>query len=227
MRYNSKLLIATKDFSGKYIFGNDAFLQETGLFHNKRLIGRHEYDVCTEVSSDSIGGAQSLIEQHLKEDAMACRGQEIDILYAFKWCGVLKFFVANKSPYRDEKQKIIGSIASHYEISNPSLKLLETYLAAESGNIIVSEQSKEHIQWYKDDFLKNIPLNSRELQCVNLLAKGNTAKKIAGYLGLSYRTVESYLESARNKLNCVNSHELIAKCFAKGLIDISEGFPAF
>ena len=51
----------------------------------------------------------------------------------------------------------------------------------------------------------------RQIECCQLLLNGNTAKQIAGLLGLSSRTVEYYFGNIRTKLQCNNKAELIAK----------------
>ncbi len=66
-----------------------------------------------------------------------------------------------------------------------------------------------------DEFIKLTPINKRplmtengeiflatkELECLNLLASGNTANQISHILNLSKRTIEKHLENIRHKLN--------------------------
>lgn len=54
-------------------------------------------------------------------------------------------------------------------------------------------------------------LSRREKECLALYLKGETAKSMAVSLELSQRTVESYLENAKNKLNCYRKEELLKK----------------
>jgi DNA-binding CsgD family transcriptional regulator len=54
-------------------------------------------------------------------------------------------------------------------------------------------------------------LTPRELDCLYYLVKGNIKKEIAKQLKLSERTVEHYLESAKNKMMCSHRSELISK----------------
>lgn len=54
-------------------------------------------------------------------------------------------------------------------------------------------------------------LSNREIDCLAQLVSGRTAREIAEQLNLSSRTVESYMESLKNKMNCHNKSELIAK----------------
>ena len=51
----------------------------------------------------------------------------------------------------------------------------------------------------------------REKEALNLYLQGETARSIAEKLHLSSRTVESYLENIKNKLNCYQKTELLKK----------------
>ncbi len=57
--------------------------------------------------------------------------------------------------------------------------------------------------------IKDVALTKRELQCLQLTVKGFTAKKIARYLGISFRTVEEYLTNVRQKSGVNSKSELI------------------
>ncbi len=54
-----------------------------------------------------------------------------------------------------------------------------------------------------------IALTKRELDCAELLVKGNTAKETARILNISPRTAEEYLDNIRLKLSCRNKLEII------------------
>ena len=51
-------------------------------------------------------------------------------------------------------------------------------------------------------------LSSREKECLHFLVKGKTAKETAALLGLSPRTVESYLDHIKTKWGCWSKQEL-------------------
>ncbi len=63
-----------------------------------------------------------------------------------------------------------------------------------------------------------IPLTPQQTACLKALALGASIKKIAKELGLSPRTVEHYLATLKDKLNCKTRSELIMLAFARGLI---------
>jgi len=52
-------------------------------------------------------------------------------------------------------------------------------------------------------------LSRRELECLEFASKFRTAKETANVLNLSARTVESYLDNARFKLNCTDKREMV------------------
>lgn len=54
------------------------------------------------------------------------------------------------------------------------------------------------------------PLSSREMLCLIWAAKGKTAPETAAITGLSPRTVQHYLDAAREKLGAVTVSQLIA-----------------
>jgi DNA-binding CsgD family transcriptional regulator len=53
-------------------------------------------------------------------------------------------------------------------------------------------------------------LSSREWECLNLWARGMTAKTMAIELGVSHRTVESYIEKIKDKTGLFSKRDLIA-----------------
>jgi DNA-binding CsgD family transcriptional regulator len=59
-------------------------------------------------------------------------------------------------------------------------------------------------------------LSSQQSACAKLLLEGHSYKRIAAHLGLSPRTVETYIEQLKIKLNCRNKAELISKLITEG-----------
>lgn len=65
---------------------------------------------------------------------------------------------------------------------------------------------------------KAVELNAREIQCLELLLQGHTAKRAAEKLYLSPRTVECYLAGLKKKLNCHSKSELMSMILKTGII---------
>lgn len=218
------LAMNAKDRTGTFVFANDLMVSEMGYDSKSHILGRSEYDVAKEVFSDALCSTDVLVDQFLMEDERIFRGEELNKLYVLKWRGNIKFRIGYKFGQRNERGKIISAMQSSYEISKPTQKQVLHLLSMKDKGLFISKESEEYIHQYLQDLQHKLILNPRELECVAFLGKGKTAKAIAQRLGLSHRTVEFYLDNAKNKLNCANSHELIAKCFEKGWIDISEEF---
>ena len=56
----------------------------------------------------------------------------------------------------------------------------------------------------------NLPLSSREIDCLKNILKGLSAKESAGALNLSPRTVESYLYNIKNKFGLHKKSDLVS-----------------
>jgi len=67
-------------------------------------------------------------------------------------------------------------------------------------------------------FIGNIKLTKRELEVLKYVVLGYTAKKIGKVLNISYRTVESYMNIIKTKLNCDTKGEMVGMVIKSGLI---------
>jgi DNA-binding CsgD family transcriptional regulator len=59
-------------------------------------------------------------------------------------------------------------------------------------------------------------LTIRECECVFLLIRGKSAKEIGALLSLSKRTIESYIENIKNKMDCKNKADILVKAVLNG-----------
>lgn len=62
------------------------------------------------------------------------------------------------------------------------------------------------------------PLAPRETECLRWSAAGKTSSEIAGIIGVSENTVNSYLSSASQKMNAVNRVQTVAQAIRLGLL---------
>lgn len=67
-----------------------------------------------------------------------------------------------------------------------------------------------------NEYQNKFELTIRECECVYLLIKGKSAKEIAALLSLSKRTIESYIENIKNKMDCKNKAEILVKAILNG-----------
>jgi len=61
-----------------------------------------------------------------------------------------------------------------------------------------------------------IALSLREQECLYFLLRGKSAKIIAKHLGLSPRTIETYIDRLKNKFGCMYKHEIIESAMSAG-----------
>lgn len=66
---------------------------------------------------------------------------------------------------------------------------------------------------------ENIPLSNRELEVLQLVAKGLSNKEISDTLFISEHTVKSHLKNILSKLHLDNRVQLTSYAFQKGLMD--------
>jgi len=66
------------------------------------------------------------------------------------------------------------------------------------------------------------PLAARELDCLLHAIAGRSAKQTARSLGIDYRTVEKYLERARDKLQASSSYAAATSALRHGWLDIGQ-----
>jgi len=122
-----------------------------------------------------------------------------DMLYKF-----ISFFQekAKKIIAKAERQLIIAPIGNMAPEGKHSLSDAYAAFIKLIADTNISQNS----------FNKSLSLLSkRESECLSHLAKGYTAKEIARELSISFRTVEGYIDSIRNKFNCRNRLELIGQ----------------
>lgn len=63
-------------------------------------------------------------------------------------------------------------------------------------------------------------LTKREAECLVAILEGKTAKGTARDLGISPKSVESYVDNVKMKFDCYTRKQLFEKAFAAGLIDV-------
>lgn len=94
--------------------------------------------------------------------------------------------------------------------------MLKQFLA--NPNILVPEYTQRFLDIYQIAPSRKYNLTKRELQCIHYLVKGASAKDIAFTLGLSYRTVEIYIQNIKDKLNVRKTAEIIALALTDGIV---------
>lgn len=122
--------------------------------------------------------------------------------------GVALQFLSVKSPWYDEKNNIIGVFGCSIVLGKQSLA--ESILQIAQLGLLNPTNYQVNNTIIPSVTSENETLSERESLCVFHLCKGYTMKEIAKILGLSPKTIETYIDRAKQKFKCKNKAELIS-----------------
>lgn len=197
-----------KDFDYRYQQCNDAYAHLVKLPDRESLHGKDdEYFIKNFMAGHKEVSQIQLLNEFLQQDTYCFRGGSLFILDAHYYSGERHFLLTHKSPYYGDNGKISGVQCSGINLGTLKSNELATYL--NNPQIHVTASSLEIIETYQATPLKQYALSPRELDCVPLLQYGKTNQDIAAVLGVSRRTVESHIESIKQKTKSPNKKALV------------------
>lgn len=194
-----------KDKNGKYLEVNAVQIYIFGCASADDILGKNDCDFTNMDSAQSwnkndndviYSGKPKTIIEHLHNGPFEKQAMP---------------FLSHKFPLKNKSNKIIGIFGMSFLLDNVKAKqnwLTESGFQAKSKYLEFLNAIELHNYQITGNY-GNVQLSKREMQCLFWCAKDKTAKKIADILGLSPRTIESYLITLKNKLNCSSKYELI------------------
>lgn len=132
----------------------------------------------------------------------------------------------------EEEDKVIGAIkagAAGYMLKGAeSHKIVEGIKDVhQGGSVIQPSLARRLLQHFNappvQEGLKPevvTPLTNREVECLQMIAKGLSNSEAAGVLGLSKATVRTHLEHIYQKLDVTNRVEAVTEGIRQGIIDL-------
>lgn len=190
--------IGWKDLNRHYIGANKALLELKGFRHVEELAGKTDEELSPWAIEEN-----KLFQQ---QDFRVINGEKVATVH-FN-AKTSEVFRLEKCPLTDQNNQVTGLIYH----CRPCTK-------NEVFRILKQLDDKWHISppHYTPNDNKNIyGLTEREHECVFLLIRGKSAKGIGALLSLSKRTVESYIENIKNKMDCRNKAEILVKAVSNG-----------
>lgn len=101
----------------------------------------------------------------------------------------------------------------------PSSKQEEGVMDMDSLQISqVTNQNKSHSYLALGNIFGHAHLTKRETEVLKYVVLGYTAKRIGQTLGISFRTVEAYIETLKMKLMCASKSDITEIVIKSGLI---------
>lgn len=128
-----------------------------------------------------------------------------------KYVGCFDIFEQFMHYYKDSAKKMLKKVRQQ------PLRVANQYLVPSEKTAPIPTNTKNILSTLpsvKRYYLKHgsidIVLSKKEYYCLSLLAHGKQLKRIASELGISLRTVETYFERLKKKLNLTSRNELLS-----------------
>ncbi len=191
--------IGWKDLNRHYTAANKSLLELKGLSDVEEIAGKTD----EELSPSSIEDNKIFQQQ----DLCVLNGGKVSTVHFDSKSNDV--FLLEKYPLTDHSNNITGLIyycrPYHKDEVFKLLKQLDDNLHLSASHYMLDDGNQNKYE-----------LTSRECECVFLLIRGKTAKEIGALLSLSKRTIESYMENIKNKMDCKNKAEIVAKAVLSG-----------
>jgi DNA-binding CsgD family transcriptional regulator len=200
-----------KDLNSIYAYGNDKLAKLVGYKTKKELEGISDYDLkcdAAQRASEFQKADRGVIKNNLPQ-RMICVDKYSD--------NNMHAILAIMQPLVNANKKVIGIATMGIELGKSIrggliMPNLFCQLTSYDDKHIKSNNNKKTFT-ITDQIEK---LSKREAQCLFYILRGKMYKEIAGILHVSTRTIESYVESIKIKLDCHNKSEIIDKALVNG-----------
>jgi len=190
--------IGWKDLNRQYLGANKALLEVKGFSDAEEVAGKTD----EELSPWSI--KENKIFQ--QQDLCVLSGEKVSTVHFDSKTN--EVFLLEKRPLTDPNNNVTGLIyychPCHKSDVFRMLRQLDDKLHLSTHHYMLNDNKNKY------------ELSSRECECVFLLIRGKSAKEIGALLSLSKRTIESYIENIKNKMDCKNKAEILVKAVLNG-----------
>jgi len=200
-----------KDLNSTYIAGNQKLADILGYTHPEDLQGIKDSEIKSPIAE--------LAETFVEQDKLVISGVEQDNLDVGLYAdNQVHIFHSKKSQYRNAQSEVIGTVFHMAELSLDILQSLnqtfQTDYMEKRHNISMLNGSFKVVKDNTTDY----KLSIRESECLFFLLRGQSSKEIGSQLGISYRTVETHLNSIKRKFHCKKRSQVIDKAISAGYL---------
>jgi DNA-binding CsgD family transcriptional regulator len=193
------LCVWKKDCHSRFLDMNHAFAALLGFKSPDQAIGKSDYE----------------LPSRLSESAEVFIAHDINVITQRKTVQYIEF-----GPYANNEYKMLYVVKTPFSEKNGVGTLGYCTDITNAYKVFLDlfdiDNRQENLQ--KSFILAKgyNGISKREIECLFFLIRGKTAKNIAKQLGISYRTVEHYIQSLRLKFNCESKVQLIEAAIAQG-----------
>lgn len=202
-------LSAIKDIHSTYCNMSENFSKLLGWKSPKDCIGKTDNDIPCDVNQ--------FAEEFVKTDQKILTNQKQIITVDLQnYCSGWKLLLVEKNVFKDKQGKSIGIYLQALDLSATSL--FQGYRLLYKLDEKIIGKSPKPISYLLSDVDDFFSLTEKQQECLFYLTRGKSIKQIAKRLGISPRTVESHLDTIKNKLQCDSKSELIEKVIDSGFL---------
>lgn len=186
-----------KDKDGKYLSVNQSCLSIFQQSSDKNIIGFTDFDFFSSSCSQEFRNNDNKVILTEKPVVIVERNKFIKRENE-------QYYLSHKMPLRSRTGKVIGILGQSIQYAQSDISLI-TSIFYDFHRLPIGFADLHAINHLRVKY----QLTKRQAECVFHLAMGKTKKEIAQYLHLSVRTIETYWNQIKDKLNCNNRSHLI------------------
>ncbi|KLV09647.1 LuxR family transcriptional regulator [Photobacterium aquae] len=187
-----------KDINSVFVYANAEYGQIIGVDHHQDCIGRTDFDM----PSPTVECAESFREQ---DQQVILSGKRLRILDIHPYSdGSWRAHLFTKTPWKNTEDEIVGTIFSGVELKDTAILEVGHWICRAAGI-----SPKQQLSFDLEPNNPPVNLNTRESEVLFLLLYGKKPQYIGKVLGVSVKTVESYVARLREKFNANSKNELI------------------
>jgi DNA-binding CsgD family transcriptional regulator len=183
-----------KNLKGIYLGYNDQGAENLGYDKGSDIYGKTDFDLFPHNIANIFRENDHMVAKEEKQIFFPENG------YIKNNTPVI--FLSHKMPLYDHNSEVCGVLGFAF------VNMTEENRRAEK--IIVNDQINSFSAISVENKASNISiLSEKEITCIRYLCQGLTCKMIARRMNISPKTVETYFDRAKFKLNCHNKAQLI------------------
>jgi DNA-binding CsgD family transcriptional regulator len=197
-----------KDLRSEFVGMSDSCANFLGWNNYEQTLGKTDYQVPCKTSEYGY--------RFVAEDLQVFNsGTNILNLEVYEFAEGWKSVIVQKAPFRNKDGRIIATFCQAFDVSNINIFRGFIYLNYTDKKFLGDPEPATYIL---NSEHCPLPLSTRQQECVFWLIRGKTTKEVAYLLSLSERTVESYIEQIKYKLECYTKGQIIEKAIDAGFL---------
>lgn len=205
--------IGIHDMQSKIVLVNQSAAKIMGFKSADEVPGTRYADMKCKASEDE--------ESFEAQDKLIFSGKKkkVSFLSYHQYTDGWKLILGEKSPLINEDKILVGLMSYWSDIIKYNLVDISRFLI-NSTRKFTNLNDKKFTYLIEDSIDEQYCLSNRQLECLFFLIRGKSDKEIAKILHLSPRTVESYINEIKLKMNCLTRSQATEKAINEGMLNV-------